>query len=164
MKRYLFMAFVVLFAYVPFLFAFCNQNIRMILFVGILLFLLALTAVLVNVVLTIKNRQQAKSLALTGMLIKLLHVPAYVCLFIIGMGGAMLVKFLPVTFAIFLFDCVLIFFSGMIMLSAVICAVKEKKLEAGQALFFGITSFIFCIDVISVILLYCNIKGKKEIV
>ena len=125
-------------------------------------FLVALAVCILNMVLALKNKESVKKQVFLAMLVKLIHIPAYIFFFMIGVGGAMLVQFLAVTILIFLFDCVTIALSGTLELTAVLRAKNEGVLKTGEALVCSVFSFVFCIDVIVAIGVYLCVRKRAD--
>jgi len=97
-----------------------------------------------------------------NMVIKLVHIPAYVAIFILGF--AFLLTIFTFVFSIFLFilDVMTIFLTGVIGLSGVIRGYFEKKLSMKSAVIHGILQFVFCVDVISAIIVYRKAKKSSQ--
>ncbi len=120
------------------------------------LFRLAALAVVLIIFFT-RDRWTGRDLALAGMLVKLVQIPAYVLWFLVGMAFFLLAG--PVM--AFFVDAQTILLSGLVGLAAVLRCRTEGKLERKTAVIHGILQFIFCADVFSAIWVY--IKSRKEI-
>lgn len=164
MKRIIPLVLVLIFPYVPIVLIGNNVNMGITFFATLGAFILAMITSIVSFALALWNKWDSKPLALAAMLIKLLQIPAYLMVFMMGLAGMLFVRFIAVTVITFLFDCVLIFMSGLVSLSAVIGARREGRIGTGAAVGIGITSFVFCIDVIMSVVLYVKIRiaAKKE--
>lgn len=162
MKKYIPLIFILLFPYVPILILFGGGPVELLLIGTAVMFLLALIASVICLVCAIRNKWPAEHLALANMIIKILHIPAYLFTFVVGVFGLISVKFIAITLFMFLFDCVIIGLSGMVALSGVIRARAEQKISTGHMVLFGISSFMFCIDVISAIILYITMKKANR--
>lgn len=109
-------------------------------------------------VLLTRRRWTARELALANMLIKLVHIPAYVFWFAAGM---LLFLFMGALLA-FVTDVMAISLSGLIGLSAILQCKKEGVLTGKQILLHGILQFVFCADVCSAIWLYGRARRGGE--
>ena len=119
---------------------------------------------------TYKGDNIAKELGLWGMITKLVHMPYYVVVFVMGaigmlslyagqtMGGA------PVALLLMLITgIVLMLASSFYCLKAVLAARDNGVVKKESAMLLGTTSFIMFIDVICAILIYNKIKKNKKI-
>ena len=110
-----------------------------------------------------KGKYKAVSLARMNMIIKLVHIPAYLLHFAIGIMGLLLGIFgFGFIFWAILIDLLTIGLSGMNGISACISARKEGLLSKGMTVLFAITNFIYCVDVLCAILIYDKLKKSKE--
>ena len=124
------------------------------------IFVIGLISCILNLVFSLKGKTEAKKLALIGMIVKMVHIPAYILFFMIGAGGIMLIQFFAITIFIFLFDCITIAFSGALELAAVLRAKAEGHLKNGEALLCAVCSFVFCIDLIAAIGVYLCVRKR----
>lgn len=105
-----------------------------------------------------KRLWTARLLALTVMIVKLIHIPAYVMWFLFAMiaflfGGPVIA---------FVFDVMAIILSGILGLAAVVRSHETKQLTTQQAVGYGILQFIFCGDIVSAVLVYRVSRKQKE--
>lgn len=96
------------------------------------------------------------ALVQANMWIKLLQIPAYALWFLVGM---LLFLFMGALLAV-LVDAMTILLSGLVGLAAVRRCKEEGVLTADQAVTYGILQFVFCVDVVSAIILY---RKSKEV-
>lgn len=154
--------FVALFPYMP-IFLFVN-NVRAetaLICTGAIFIITAMNCIF-NILSVKRNRWSAKSLSLIGMIVKLIHIPAYVLLFIVGAGGVVFIHLIAVSVIIFIYDCITILLSGNIVLLAILRAKAENRIKTIPAVMFSVSSYVFCIDIITSVLLYFYIKNKEE--
>lgn len=161
MKNIICSIIVGVFPYVPIVVLSSGADIEWVLGGIVGIFVIALASSILNLVFALKDKVSSKKMALLAMLVKLIHIPAYILFFMIGAGGIMLIQFLAITILLFLFDCITIGFSGMLELAAVLKARSEGKLKNGEALLCGICSFIFCIDVIAAVVIYLCVRKRS---
>lgn len=116
-----------------------------------------------------KGEDACYRLALFDMLIKLLHIPFYLLVFLAGvlMFMAMVVPALlfvsPFIIAIlFVVDLLLMITSSMYGVSALVKAVKQGKVSKKYAVVHGILHFLFVTDVISAICVFVKIAVVRR--
>ncbi len=123
---------------------------------------LTLAIAISSTVLAVKGKYNAHETAKMNLAVKAWHIPAYIfhfVMFCVGMIASIWgIGFIMVAVIV---DVLTIALSGI---NAISCAVKLKKdsiISKGTAIFFGIGSFIFCIDLI-VAFIYVH-KAKKQL-
>lgn len=99
------------------------------------------------------NVVNLKSVATLNMVNKLVHIPAYIFHFILGAFGSIL-SIWGIGFVLFavIIDLMTIAISGTFSLAATIALYKQKKISLPLAIFAGIASYIYCVDVVAVII------------
>lgn len=97
---------------------------------------------------------EARSCARYSMILKLAQIPAYITLFIIGLGCLITIFTFGITFALIVSDCMAVFLSGIAAVPSVITSARERKLTAAESVIFGILGFVFCADVVSAVVVY----------
>lgn len=110
------------------------------------------------------KKPNIRNLSLACMLIKLLQIPAFVCIYLLGLGSTMvfLVGGFIYIVLLFIMDCIAVAQSGAIALACAVRAQKENRISKNEAILYAICSFIFVIDVVICIVLYRKIKeGEK---
>lgn len=162
MKKYIFLISVLLFPYMSMALLVSGISFDKVLLGISVMFLLGFMTSIINLICAIRNKWNAEHLALENMIIKLVQIPAYVIIFVIGLSGVVFIQFIAVSLILFLFDCITILFSGLVALSAVIRAKAEGKIDRICTVIFIISSFVFCIDVIFAVVLYILIKMKNK--
>ena len=102
----------------------------------------------------------AKGWAFFNMLIKLVQIPAYLAIFVLGV--LFFLTIFTYAFSVFfvLFDCITIFLTGLVGLTANLRLYKERKCSGSFAALNSVCQFVFCIDVISAVIVY--ICSRKE--
>lgn len=94
----------------------------------------------------------------SNVVIKLIHIPAYVLLFIVGLLCLITIFTTPITIVLILLDGMTIFLTGLIGLGGVIRSSKENRISKSAMVIHGILQFIFCADVISVVVIYRTVR------
>jgi len=171
MKRYLPLLLIILFPYLIIFAVICiftgflmetifQNNGLLLLFLLIFIYIIALICAIIVFIKIIIKKQNAQEILHINMVIKLIHIPAYIILFLMGMASLITIFTMGFGIAFFILDCLTIFLTGLIGLGGLIRSLIEKKISFKSVLFYGISQFIFCIDVISSIIIYRKVKKK----
>ena len=131
-----------------------------VLFALIAVYITALLCSAVVIITSLVKKREAQDLLRVNMIIKLIHVPAYIIIFIIGMIGLITIFTMGISLALMILDVMTIFLTGVIGLGGVIRAYKETKLSKKSAIIHGILQFVFCADVFSSVIVYRRVKRK----
>ncbi len=105
-----------------------------------------------NIVFMVLSRgQSASALCKTALILKLIHIPAYTLIFLVGLlVGFMFFMTLPFILFLIAIDGITLFLSGMI---SVFSLLKQRKNNRVLCTVGIICQFFFCADVISLIVL-----------
>ncbi len=127
------------------------------------LFLLAVAGNIIFILRSRTGKCNTGKLPLINMLVKLIHVPAYILIFALSL--LCMITIFTMAFSIFFlfFDCLTIFLSGMTGLTAVIALSRSGKCTKKFMFFHGILQFLFVADVISAIIIYRRGKHGKPL-
>lgn len=106
----------------------------------------------------VKNKWDTVKLLRMNMIVKLVHIPTYIFLFVLGLVCLMMIFTVGVTVIIVILDAMTIFLSGMISVLTVSKGCTEKLFSPGKAVLFGILGFVYCVDVIEAVILYIKVK------
>ena len=116
-----------------------------------------------------KGEDDCYRLAFFDMLIKLLHIPFYLLVFLIGvlMFMAMVVPALVfvsplIIFMLFMVDLFLMITSSMYGVSALVKAARQGKVTKKYAVLHGILHFLFVTDVISAICVFVKMSTVRR--
>ena len=116
--------------------------------------------VVMNFIKTLKGETVALDLARSNKLIKLVHIPFYILMFLLGcLGLVMSIWGIGLIIGAVVIDLFTIFFSGTVGMCAAIKSYKEAKLTKSEAFSYAVCSYIYCIDVFAAVI-YCS-KIKK---
>ncbi|HEX3017860.1 MAG TPA: hypothetical protein VHP31_08420 [Caproicibacter sp.] len=135
-------------------------------FCGLLYLLIFYAAALVCSVATfiigLVKKWNPQELLHINMVIKLIHIPAYILIFIIGLVCLLTIFTFAISIVLMILDSMTIFLSGLIGLGGIIRSYSENKLSKKAAVMHGILQFVFCADVISSIIVYRKVKIAKQ--
>ena len=73
-------------------------------------------------------------------------------IFVFGILLAITIFTIPFSIGLFLFDCLSLFLTGALMISAVINSIKQGIVKFKDILWIMILQFVFCADVVSAII------------
>jgi cytochrome b561 len=107
------------------------------------------------------KRRSAQEVAHINMIIKLLHIPAYIILFAMGLLGLITIFTAGISIVLMIMDCMTIFLTGLLGLGGIIRGLSENKLSKKESVIHAIFQFIFCVDIISSIIVYRRIRDVK---
>lgn len=126
------------------------------------LFIVSFICNVIFLVLSIHQKWDCKKIALLNMVIKIVQIPAYVAVFLLGVFsfGALFTIGLAVVF--FLFDCASIFLSGLIGITSVIRCYTDRIISKRFSIINGLLQFVFCADVISSIIIFMQANCKHK--
>ena len=123
-----------------------------------LLFILPLVCNIVFIVLSRKD--DPNKLISSALIIKLLHIPSYVIIFIMGLiSSLMIFMTLPLILMFILFDYIVLSTSSFVSVFALAKNIKKNKILSIVAL---ICQFFFCADVISLFVLWIISKNQRK--
>ena len=137
-------------------------GIVILLIIAIVCNLYALIVVVVNLIMAVKGNYNAIELVKMNMIIKLVHIPAYIIHFLLGMLG-LLASVWGIGFILWAItiDLVTIGLTGMVGVSASVCCKKEGILSKSMSWLYAFSSFIYCVDVISAIVFFVKVKKSR---
>ena len=172
MRRYILLLPAILFPYLVVLALVCvfkgyfmktvfHNNAFDLIFVLLVLYFAALICTGVVFVASLVKKWNAQELLRINMAIKLIHIPAYLLIFIVGLACMLTIFTFPISFVLLLLDGMTITLSGLIGLAGMIRCVGENKLSKKAAATHGILQFIFCADIFSSIIVYRTIRTTK---
>lgn len=99
-------------------------------------------------------------LALANMLLKVIQIPAYVLIFLIGSACMLTIFTFAISFFLFLLDVMSIFLSGMVGFVAV--KANQASLSRKEFVLHGVLQFVFCADVVSAIIVFRKAVAEKR--
>lgn len=108
----------------------------------------------------IRKGWNALPLAKSAMLVKLIHAPAYVLIFILGVLLASTIFTIPFSVGLFLLDCLTLFLSGLLTTASIMNAIRQGVFKCKDIFWFFILQFVFCADVVASIVFYLKLKEK----
>ena len=121
--------------------------------------------VLILITDAIINKHQivpTKHLVTTNMIIKLVHIPAFIFHFVVGIFSSLLsVWGIGFVTAVVVIDLITIIVSGTHSVITVVTIYKQKKVSLKVAIICAICSYIYCVDI--AVAIYLNVKVRSEL-
>ena len=109
-------------------------------------------------ILAICKRWDAVTLAKHAMILKLIQIPAYILIFIVGAAMMLTIVTFAFSIGLFLLDCVTLFLSGLPILAAAINAARDGTMPLKRSVWVIVLQCIFCADVVAAIVFYRKLK------
>lgn len=134
-----------------------------IIFGVIALIVLALSFVCNIVYIVLTRKSPAEELLKTALLIKLIHIPTYILIFLVGIIMALTFWMtLPFILLFIVVDLLTLLMSGMISIYSLITALRCEGLCSKKLLGIALAcQFFYCADIISLLVVKGAIKKKK---
>jgi len=126
-----------------------------------LLCILAIAQIAVYCSLAIRKRLDALSLAKLAMIIKLIQVPAYLLIFVVGFLMLLTIWTYAITVLLFLLDCLTLVLSGLMTTVSVINANRQGIYPIKQSIWCIILQFVFCADVVATVIYYKKLQDRQ---
>ena len=111
---------------------------------------------------SIYKKWDAISLSKTAMIMKLVQVPAYVLIFVLGVVFIITIFTIPFSVGLFIIDCLSVFMTGLFVISSVIATIRNNTFTLKEVIWVIILQFVFCADVISSVIFYNKLKKANQ--
>lgn len=111
---------------------------------------------------SVYKKWDALAVAKTAMIIKLVQIPAYVAIFVLGVLFVVGIFTIPFAIGLFVVDCLFVFMTGLLVISAVVISIREDRHMFNELFWIVLLQFVFCGDVIASILLYKKLKQSNR--
>lgn len=111
---------------------------------------------------SLRGKYDAKSLTKAALIVKLIQLPAYIIIFIVGALFVLSIWMIPFTIILFLIDGLTLILTSLFSLSGIITSVKKGTFEFKEVILFGILQFIFCSDVVSLYIFSRKLKSAER--
>ena len=141
---------------------FSNTTFEILGIFALVTLVLSLVCNLIYIFSTLKK--PAAELLKTAFIIKAVHIPTYILIFILGvLMGLMFFMTFPFVLLLVLIDLLTLWISGMISVYSISKALKEGELCSKAILIISmICQFFFCADVISMFVIRSVMKKKEK--
>ncbi len=142
---------------------FHENALELLMYLGMFIFI-SLCCNLAFFILCIKRKWNARQVSLINMFVKLIHIPAYTIIFVLGLIFSVTVFTFAISFIFIIVDCLTIFMTGLIGTSAVIRCYRENKVSKKSAKIIAFFQYIFCVDIAASIILYIRSGRKASVI
>ena len=133
------------------------------LFAAFLLYcLLCMALGVVGFVVGICKKWDAVSLAKFAMIVKLIQIPAYLALFVLGLLLMLAIFTIPFSIVLFFVCSLTLALTGLWVVSASITALRQGICKPQEVIWVMILQFVFCADVVASIIFYVTLKKKQK--
>ena len=142
--------------------SFSNTTIKIL---GIFVFVTLVLSFACNLVYIFTAKENtAKELMKTALLIKAVHIPTYILIFVLGvLMGLMFFMTFPFILLLVFIDLLTLWMSGMISVYSLAKSLKERGLCSKRLLIMAmVCQFFFCADIISLFLIKIAIKRNNS--
>lgn len=140
-----------------------HNNIYSILILLIIIYVGSLGCTVIMFIKGFSKDKRLFEIMKSNMIIKLIHIPAYLLIFAFGLICSLTIFTIGITIALVILDIMTIILSGLIGVGGILRGLREHKLSIRNALLHSILQFVFCADIISSIILYRKIKATEEV-
>lgn len=124
--------------------------------------LFAVTVTCFTLVISLVKKWECISFARSVMIIKLIHIPAYILIFLCGLIFGVTIFLYAANILLVIFDCIFIAMTGALATASVVLAVRQKKWASSNAVWPILLQFIFCADVVASIVFYIKLKKSAK--
>lgn len=139
------------------------QNNGFLLLLAVILFwVVSLGGAVATCVMSLTQKWDSYELARANMILKLIPVPAYILIFLIGCAFLITIFTFAISIILMLLDGMAIALSGLVGVAAVKRNHSDGILSTGEMVAHGILQFVFCADVVSAIVVFCKAKRAKK--
>ena len=126
------------------------------------LYVAALACSLVVFTTSLARKRSALELLRMNMVIKIVHFPAYVAILILGLVYSLNIVTLFISVFLLTYYIIAILLTGLIGLCGAIRGSSEGKTSKIYAVIHGILQFIYCLDIVSAIIVYRKVKKSTQ--
>ena len=126
-------------------------------FVPLILLLFGAVMYILNIIFMIQARNgcfHATDLARANMIVKLIQIPAYIFIFMIGILCMVMIFTIGIYFVLLLLDALSIGLTGLFAIAAFQNLNREGMITRKAQFIYSIASFLFCVDVIIAVIGY----------
>ncbi|MCM1236597.1 MAG: hypothetical protein NC489_41495 [Ruminococcus flavefaciens] len=130
------------------------NNVYIPLFLIIQLGILNYIINIVFIIMARKGKWDARELASVNMFVKLIQIPGYLYIFVMGIACLATIFSMGISIALVFLDCFCIGMTGLLSVAAFYGMEKEGRLSRTKQIVCTIGSFIFCVDVVLAVVGY----------
>lgn len=101
-------------------------------------------------------------LAKTAMVMKLIQIPAYIGIFVLGAAAMITIISMPLAIALAEIDFLMLVMSGSSIIAASITMFRRQEISLWVVCGMVLSQFVFCVDVVMAIAFYVRLKRAGE--
>lgn len=120
--------------------------------------IIAFISVIILCVNNFANKMEAVEATKIAMIIKIVQIPAYLFIFVIGFMCLFTIFTVGISFVLLILDGASIILSGLIGIFAVRRCYADGILTRAEMIIHSILQFVFCLDVVSAIIVFRKVK------
>ena len=98
------------------------------------------------------------SIAKAAMTVKIIQIPAYIAIFVLGVLLAITLFTMPFVILLLISNVVTLILSGALVITSVVLSVKKYKLDTSDAVLYIVLQFVFCADVVAAAMWCARLK------
>lgn len=121
---------------------------------------------ILNIIFLIKAKNgkwSAQELARTNLLVKLIQIPAFLFIFLVGLLCTILIFTIGISLVLGLLDVICIGLTGIFATATFHRLRKEQQISTKMQIMYSIASFLFCVDVITAMIAYRKSKRSDSV-
>jgi hypothetical protein len=141
-----------------------RNNVIFLLLTLLIFYVITLLSSVTLFIISLVKKKKALEVLRINMIIKMIHIPAYLFIFIVGLICSITIFTFGITIVLIMLDLGAIVLSGLLGLAGVIRGLSENKISLKAAVIHGILQFVFCADIISSVVLFRKAKAAEYIV
>lgn len=96
----------------------------------------------------------SQELAKMNMIVKLIQIPAYLFIFVVGLLCGMMIFTIGISFVLLVLDIFSIGMTGIFASCAFYTLKQEQKISGNMQVLYSLASFLFCVDIIIAVVGY----------
>lgn len=137
-----------------------SNNAFVALFILLLVFILLFLINIGYLIISLFKKWNPLEMSKIMMIVKLIQIPAYIGIFIVGLLCLITVFTFPIALFLIFMDSLCILLSGLVMIPTIIRSKQDGYIGEVEAIIYTILSFCFNVDVVASILLYIRNRNK----
>lgn len=126
------------------------------------LFLLSFACSIAFLILSISRKWDSEQICFCNMVVKAAQIPAYGLIFVLGLLSFSTLFTMGLSVFLLLFDLLSILLTGLIGVAGAARCRADGTISKRLAIWSGLLQFIFCIDVISAVVLFIRAKSGSR--
>lgn len=135
-----------------------DSNIFVLIAVFLIYFATSFVLAIICYIIAFVKSPEPSGLAKTAMIIKLIQIPAYIVNFVLSVLFILTVFTIGFAVVLIAVNCFCLLISGVLNIIAMFIAVRKGVLKTGECILYAVFQFVFCLDIVSSVLLLHKLK------